>query len=61
MIHHTLQIGNADTYSCICETSGNNYKHVAGGGGAASSLRLFGAAKFFLSFAYQKKHILYNH
>lgn len=30
MIHHTLQIGNADTYSCICETSGNNYKHVAG-------------------------------
>lgn len=26
--------------------------------GAASSLRLFGAAKFFLSFAYQKVHIL---
>lgn len=58
MVHHTLQIGNADTYSCICETSGNNYKHVAEGGGAASSHRLFGAAKFFLSFAYQKVHIL---
>lgn len=60
MVHHTLQIGNADTYSCICETSGNNYKHVAGegGGGATSSHRLFGAAKFFLSFAYQKVHIL---
>lgn len=26
--------------------------------GAASALRLFGAAKFFLSFAYQKVHIL---
>lgn len=58
MVHHTLQIGNADTYSCICETSGNNYKHVAGVDGAASSLRLFGAAKFSLSFAYQKVHIL---
>lgn len=53
MVHHTLQIGNADTYSCICETSGNNYKR-----GGASSHRLFGAAKFFLSFAYQKVHIL---
>lgn len=28
------------------------------GGGVASSHRLFGAAKFFLSFAYQKVHIL---
>lgn len=53
MVHHTLQIGNADTYSCICETSGNNYKR-----GGASSHRLFGAAKFFISFAYQKVHIL---
>lgn len=57
MVHHTLQIGNADTYSCICETSGNNYKHEAGGGCIFVS-RLFGAAKFFLSFAYQKVHIL---